>query len=151
MQRTRPATLVRFTLPGKPQAKGRPIATARHGRTRVYTPARTVAYEAQISAAAQIALGNEEMLDGAVEIAILVRLEPPQWVSKAIRNAMLDGSIRATKRPDLDNVVKAVIDGCSRVVFADDASITKISAQKVYASEAGVDVEIMQSDTRTLG
>lgn len=143
MQHTGLVRLVSFTLPGKPQAKGRPIATGRHGRTRVYTPARTVAYEAQIAAAARAALGDDEMIDGAVEIEILVRLEPSKWVSRAARDGMLNGSVKATKRPDLDNVVKAIIDGCCGVIFPDDASITRISARKVYAVQAGVDVAIV--------
>ncbi len=134
---------VSFTLPGKPQAKARPIATARHGRTRVYTPPQTVAYEAQIAAAAQAALGDNAMIEGAVEIDIVVRLEPAKWVSAAARSGMLSGDVRATKRPDLDNVVKTIIDGCCGVVFSDDASITKISARKIYAVSAGVDVAVV--------
>lgn len=133
---------ISFNVPGKPQAKGRPIASARYGRTRVYTPAQTVAYEERVAEAARTALAGRDPLTGAVAIEVVVSLQPLQSVSKGLRTEMLAGALPPTKRPDLDNVVKAIIDGCCRVVFKDDAQITRIVARKVYGVDAGVYVTV---------
>ena len=53
---------------------------------------------------------------------------------------MLAGTVKPTKRPDLDNFLKAVVDGCNGILFRDDAQVTKIIVEKIYASEQGVDV-----------
>ena len=44
------------------------------------------------------------------------------------------GRIWMTKRPDLDNVCKAIADGVS-VVMNDDSQIVWIEASKMYASK----------------
>ena len=55
---------------------------------------------------------------------------------------MLSGEQRPMKKPDLDNVVKAVLDGCNAVAFRDDALVVELTARKLYAEAAGVDVVI---------
>jgi Holliday junction resolvase RusA-like endonuclease len=55
---------------------------------------------------------------------------------------MLAGAEFPTKKPDLDNVVKAVMDGCNAVAFRDDVLVVRQTASKVYATVPGVDVVI---------
>ena len=43
-----------------------------------------------------------------------------------------------TKKPDLDNLVKAVLDALNGVAFEDDSLISDINASKTYAEEPGV-------------
>lgn len=44
---------------------------------------------------------------------------------------------QAYKRPDLDNLVKFLLDAINGVVFADDAQVCKISASKLYVNQRG--------------
>jgi Holliday junction resolvase RusA-like endonuclease len=44
-------------------------------------------------------------------------------------------------RPDIDNIVKAILDGLNGVVFADDASVAQLVASKEYGEER-VEVQI---------
>jgi Holliday junction resolvase RusA-like endonuclease len=131
-----------FTIPGAPRGKGRPRASRFGGGVRLYTDAKTASYENLITLAAIEALKGRARLEGPLCVSVMVRLEPPASASKKLRAMMLAGEVRPTKKPDLDNVVKAVLDGCNGVAFADDAAVCWINAGKRYAETAGVDVTI---------
>lgn len=137
-------TALTFTIPGAPRGKGRP----RFGGGRTFTDAKTVAYESLIKHAAHVAMAGRERFAGPVEVSIIVRLEPAASTPKAARAAALAGQIHPVKRPDLDNIIKAVLDGCNTVVFADDAQVCWINAGKTYAATAGVDVTIRPDTAR---
>lgn len=140
------ASAVSFTVPGKPHAKARPWATSVNGRAHVYTPKGTVTYEATVRSAAHNALSGRPPFAGAVDLDIRIRLAPPKSTSGVRMSAMLSGRLKPTKRPDADNVLKAVVDGCNGVLYRDDANLTKITVEKIYASEAGVDVCARSAD-----
>jgi Holliday junction resolvase RusA-like endonuclease len=135
-------TTLAFTIPGEPRGKGRPRATSRGGFTRLYTDKKTASYENLVALAAREALAGREPLDEPVGISIRVRLCPAASLSNRKREAMLSGAEHPTKKPDLDNVVKAVMDGCNAVAFRDDALVVRQTASKVYARVPGVDVVI---------
>lgn len=40
-----------------------------------------------------------------------------------------------TKRPDIDNLEKAVLDGLNGVAFVDDSQIIKSSTEKLFADD----------------
>lgn len=131
-----------FTIPGDPRGKGRPRATAIGGRARMFTDAKTVNYENLVKMAASHALAGREPLDEPLSVRVSVRMVPAASHSAKKRAAMLSGEIMPTKLPDIDNVVKAVLDGCNKVAFRDDALIVRLSAQKTYSATPGVDVVI---------
>jgi Holliday junction resolvase RusA-like endonuclease len=129
-----------FTVPGEARGKGRPRMTTRNGHAQSYTDAKTASYEGKIALAAHEALKGAPLLDGALCASVMVRIAPPMSASKKARAAMLAGEVLPTKKPDLDNIIKAVLDGCNGVAFRDDALICWINAGKRYAETAGVDV-----------
>jgi Holliday junction resolvase RusA-like endonuclease len=135
-----------FTIPGEPRGKGRPRASRFAGGVRLYTDAKTANYEGLIAYTAQQALGSAEPLSGPLCVTVLVRLAPRASTSQKARADMLAGVLRPTKKPDLDNIVKAVLDGCNGVAFRDDALVCWINAGKVYAASAGVDVVITEDN-----
>lgn len=154
---------VRFTVPGEPVGKGRPRLSSRNGFAHAYTPAGTRKYEAAVRK-----LAGEEM-----ERQGLAVTELPVYVSIAARYAIpkrhlaSDGSLRSHKagtkladelsamlngdimpgKPDLDNVVKAVLDALNGTVFTDDSQVVSLVAGKDWqnAEEGygpGVDVAV---------
>lgn len=131
-----------FTVPGEPRGKGRPRIVKIGGFSRMATDSKTASYENLVALAAREALGGRPMLDGPLNLHITVRLCPAASASRRARLAMLAGAISPTKKPDLDNVIKAVLDGCNAVAFRDDVLVTQISAAKVYATSPGVDVTL---------
>jgi Holliday junction resolvase RusA-like endonuclease len=129
-----------FTIPGDPRGKGRPKATAIGGRARVYTDLKTRSYEGQIANLADFAMNGAEPLSGPVHVNVRVLFKPVSSTSKKAREAMLAMEIMPAKRPDLDNVVKAVLDGMNGIAFKDDAQVCSMTAAKRYAATAGVEV-----------
>lgn len=131
-----------FTIPGDPRGKGRPRATTIGGHARMFTDSKTASYENLVKLAASRAIGDRTPLDEPLTVVVTVRMTPAASHSEKKRRAMIAGEIAPTKLPDLDNVVKAVLDGCNKVAFRDDALIVSLIARKRYAATPGVDVEI---------
>jgi len=130
--------VIRFVVPGEPQGKGR----ARVGRigqhVRMFTPAKTAAYEGLVAHAAQSAMSGRALLVGACRIDLDVVCTVPASWSKRKQSEALHGLIRPTKKPDADNVLKAVCDGINGVVWADDTQAVDVTLRKRYGPVPGV-------------
>lgn len=131
-----------FEVPGEPQGKGRPRIGKVGQHARMFTPAKTVAYEGLVAHAAQQAMRGAEPFAGACRIELDVRCSvPASWSQRKQRDALI-GVIRPTKKPDVDNVLKAVCDGINGVVWKDDVQAVEVVLRKVYAATPGVHVRI---------
>ena len=136
---------IMFTVYGEPIAKGRPRVTTRGKFPVVYTPEKTRTYETEVGMMAKAAMGNTEPLEGALEAFIYVTFPVPASYSKKRTEACLNDSEKHTKKPDLDNVIKSVIDGMDKIVFDNDSQITSIHATKVYGEVAKVEIIVRQA------
>lgn len=137
--------MIRFAIPGVPQGKGRARLGKVNGHARMFTPAKTVAYEGLIALAAKQAMAGRAPLPGPVSVRLRCVFPVPASWSKKRRAEALGGLIRPTGKPDTDNVVKAVGDGCNGVVWVDDSAIVEVAAIKVYGETPGVWVEVAPS------
>lgn len=112
-----------ITVDGDPVPKGRPrFSRTSSGFVRTYTPERTAEYEARIARAAN---GTTPFTE-AVSVTLTFYLKRP----KSLKG---DSPVPHTKRPDLDNLVKAALDGL-KDYLADDALVCSLSASKFYCS-----------------
>ncbi|AZD84991.1 Phage Holliday junction resolvase [Pseudomonas chlororaphis subsp. aureofaciens] len=134
---------ISFIVPGEPQGKGR----ARIGKVgnfaRMYTPAKTVAYEGVIALAAQEAMQGRELFTGSVLIELRILHGMPQSMSKKRKALALAGKIGCRKKPDVDNVLKAVCDACNGVVWKDDVQATDGMFRRRWSETPGVHVRIV--------
>ena len=55
---------------------------------------------------------------------------------------MVAGDIRPTKKPDFDNVTKAVCDALNGVAYDDDSQIVDAMARKFYSEQPRIEVII---------
>jgi Holliday junction resolvase RusA-like endonuclease len=94
---------------------------------------------------AKAAMGSSEPLEVALEAFIYVTFPVPASYSKKRTEACLSDSEKHTKKPDLDNVIKSVIDGMDKIVFENDSQITSIHSTKVYGEVAKVEVVVRQA------
>lgn len=133
-----------FSVPGVARAKQRPQVRTFNGRPIFFKGQVTASYENWVKIHAEAALGEAARFDGAVGMSIAVQMEPAASTSRKRRAEMLAGLIRPTKYPDLDNVVKAVIDGCSKGVIRDDVLVVEITASKAYGPTSCVDVMLRE-------
>lgn len=114
-------------MPAAPVAMGRPRVAVRGGRPHGYVPARTAQACWEIRQAAIAALGTEPPLAGPVALRVTAYVPAPKSLQKR-----LHGIARPTKRPDLDNLLKTVLDGCSPL-WRDDSQVVDLRGAKVYA------------------
>lgn len=135
-----------FTIPGNPVAKGRPKLTTIGGMARAYTPAKTRNYEALVRLAAKEAMAGRSLLDGPLHLWVSVYLGIPDSWSKRKKAAALEQLVLPTKKPDVDNVIKAVSDGMNAVAFTDDSRIVNLTATKRYSDMPRVEVRVMAVD-----
>lgn len=132
--------MFRFIIDGDPVGKGRPRVT-RRGIT--YTPAKTKHYEAWVVASYSQALREQGQrqedvfIEKGKKIGIVINaLYPiPKSYSKKRINSIVMGNEHPTKKPDLDNIIKIILDALNGVAFHDDAQIVELRASKGYAME----------------
>ena len=130
-----------FSVPGTPRGKGRPRFTIINGHVSTYTPRETRDYEEYVRECFLLQCG-QKTLTGPVSVCITACFEPPRSVSKKIRQGMLRGEIPHTRKPDLDNIGKAVLDALNKIAYKDDSQITKLKITKQYSETPEIKVEI---------
>lgn len=128
-----------ITLAGEPRGKGRPRFVRSTGHA--FTPAATRSYEAALRYAAQEAMGERSPLAGALGVLIEARMPIPASWSKKKRQAAIDGDLRPTTKPDIDNLMKCM-DALNEVVFADDKQIVFGSVAKFYSDKPALVITI---------
>ena len=83
------------------------------------------------------------MHDGCeVHVNIHAMFPIPKSFSKAKREKAIAWEIAPQTKPDLDNVVKAVLDGLNGVAYADDKQVTRLQIEKLYDGRPRLDIEM---------
>jgi Holliday junction resolvase RusA-like endonuclease len=136
--------LVAFTIPGEPQGKGRPRVGRVGGHARMFTPAKTAAYEGLVAMAAQQAMAGRAPTKAACQVVVECVHGMPKSMAKKHRADALEGRLRPTKKPDGDNVLKAVCDGINGVVWVDDVQAVDARVVKVYGETPCVRVTVQE-------
>ena len=138
--------MIKFTYHGEAVGKGRPRVTARGGKfAHAYTPKKTKDFEDAIRF--EFMAGNCEQMpvysrEQSLKANVLVGVSIPKSYPKKKQALCRDRFIAPSKKPDIDNILKAIFDALNGSAFEDDSQITKVTAEKVYAEEPFVEVEI---------
>lgn len=131
---------IRFTVEGLPQGKGRPRSV--RSRKKPYTPAKTLAYEHHVKNAFLMAyfhvegrsMHGEDSLFGpeAIEAEISAYYPMPKRCSRIAERMMNLGLARPTRRPDLDNIAKSILDALNHLAYNDDSQVVRLTISKYY-------------------
>ena len=130
-----------FTIPGEPVAKARPRVT-RAGIT--YTPAKTVNYETLVKELFCVAYPDHRPVDVPVRMLLKAYFGIPASWSKKKQQAALDGSIRPTKKPDIDNIIKTM-DALNGIAWRDDSQVVHVTASKYYSDRPRLEIQIQEA------
>jgi Holliday junction resolvase RusA-like endonuclease len=136
--------MMQFTIDANPVPKGRPKFSKVGGFVKTYSPKKTVDYEQIVRQTAAQAMGQTELLETPVAVYLYVRLPIPKSYPRKRLEACLRGLERPTKKPDIDNLAKSVLDGINGVIWKDDSQIVSLHVTKVYSTQPGVDVLIKE-------
>lgn len=128
---------ISFTVPGDPIGKGRPRFVRATGHT--YTPPKTKEYEERVRRAYP---GAKYADDAMLRLEIDAFFPVPKSKRKSEKEKMAANIIRPVKKPDADNVIKAIMDALNGAAYHDDAQIVEVRCRKWYAQNDDPRVEI---------
>lgn len=127
-----------------------------------YSPAPTVSYEKAIFQAAALAHRGRPRIDGPVELGLRVFVAMPKGFSRKKQAAALAGEVWPLAKPDLDNILKSVLDAlCKKPktppglrslpiemdtrIIADDCRVVRIShLEKTYDRAPRIEVTLRE-------
>lgn len=113
----------------EPRGKGRPRFTKR-GFT--YKDSKTEDAERAIRLAYAESYGTCFTKGEPLSLFVEATFPVPKSYSKEKQQAIQQGFLRPTKKPDGDNILKLVADALNGVAYYDDAQIVDMSVLKVY-------------------
>jgi Holliday junction resolvase RusA-like endonuclease len=133
-----------FEVPGEPRGKGRPRFT-KDGHA--YTDSETRAYEKKIIAYYKQAFGGFQWPDSAyISVDVVAVYQIPKSATKASRAAIQEGKILPRRKPDIDNVLKVVLDSLNGFAYKDDAQVVMVPGRKIYGHDPKLIIEMKGSE-----
>lgn len=126
---------IAFLVEGKPQGKGRPRFSMK--TKRVYTPEKTINYERQIREAYSKAGGKLFPEQCYIRVTVDAYFKIPKSYTKGKRLACTHNIARPDKKPDMDNILKVVMDALNKVAYVDDKQVVEVRCRKWYSNSTG--------------
>lgn len=74
--------------------------------------------------------GTDPMFEGVLSFDVTFYMEPAQSKSHKKRTELYGK--HHTFKPDLDNLIKFILDICNGILYNDDCIVSEIKARKVY-------------------
>lgn len=133
--------MIKLTFDFPPVAQERPRAT-RFGRgVRLYDLEQVHVYKAQLAESARF-MYHGEPLTGPLVVTIKFYRAIQQSETKKRHRLKAQGTIRPTKKPDLDNYIKSTLDGLNGVLWVDDNEIVELHTGKYYSDHPRIEIEV---------
>lgn len=129
-----------FEVPGKIIGKGRPRLNTYTGI--VYTPTKTKDYETLVEQYFLLKYPRFKPLEGRLRVSIIAYFSIPKATKKSDVDEMLENNISPIKKPDIDNIVKVILDSMNKFAFKDDTQISKLEVEKKYGLEEKIYIKI---------
>lgn len=107
-----------------------------------FTPKKTANWEAYARMCATATMQGQRARREPCELSVIAVFPVPKSWPGWKRDAALNGEIRHTTKPDLDNILKAAKDALNGVVYADDAQVTQTTMRKQYGTSPRVVIEV---------
>lgn len=117
-------TPVIYIIPGKPT----PLARPRLSKYAIYDPQKEIKEEVAWHLLRQ--RKKPYLLAGPLELNVTFYMKIPKSTSKKNKLALINQPHPI--KPDLDNLIKFILDVASGLLYKDDKSIATITARKLY-------------------
>lgn len=119
---------------------GRPRFSYKIGR--MYTPSSTQNFEQKIKNAFLEKYNITELSDRPFKAVIIAEFEPPKSISNKKRLELIEEVINYTKKPDIDNIAKIILDALNGIAYKDDNQICVLEIVKKYSYENKIIVKL---------
>ena len=113
-------------IEGKIKGKARPRVFNKHA----ITPADTVQYENWVKMCYKEQDGR--YLEGSIKATITAYYKIPKSYTKKRVQAIKEGLELPTKKPDIDNIAKIILDSLNGIAYKDDSQIVNLTVIKKY-------------------
>jgi Holliday junction resolvase RusA-like endonuclease len=133
---------IKFTVQGEPFGKERPRICRKGPKVFAFTPAKTASYEKVVRAQYKEKIGIKFEGKIPIKVKIIAYYKIPERASEKQIGEMVAGLILPTKKPDVDNICKLILDALSGVCYEDDVQICKLEIKKFYSENPRVELEI---------
>ena len=137
--------MISFWVGGNPKGQPRTKAFSRGGHAGVYDPGTANDWKVCIWTAAKNK--NIQTLKGPVTLALEFRIQRPKGHVRADGESVRPSAPKHhTQRPDIDNLVKCVMDALTMAqVWEDDTQVFQVDARKIWTETGpGLHVAIEQ-------
>lgn len=131
--------MIELFIPGKPISKKRPRFFRRGSFVGTYNAQETEEGRWMLEAKSQLPAGFVP-LSGAISMKIQFAFPYPSSFSKRLRKEQ--PWHWNTKKPDIDNLDKWVLDCLRNFVMGDDSCVVKLESEKFYSDKAGTRISI---------
>jgi Holliday junction resolvase RusA-like endonuclease len=149
-----------FTIDCEPVSQGRPKARIiqpkgnRPPFVSVYDPSKSAKAKLEFAVSAR-QFAPEKLIDQAIRVDTTFYMPRPLYHYGTGRNSdkLKDSApVFHTKRPDIDNLSKLVMDALTGVIWTDDSIVCKGFTEKVYDRKPRVEIRIklLQESNATL-
>lgn len=127
---------MKVVIPMPPKSKGRP----RFSRGHAYTPKETREYEEAVRIIAKSVIKTP--FTTALRLTINFYLGVPKSWTKTKKREALNGEVRPESKPDIDNLIKAIMDALNGGIgYNDDKQIVELHAYEWYG-EPRTEIEL---------
>lgn len=128
-----------ITIIGTPVPQSRP----RFSKGRIYTESKSSAYRDLVRKSADSQFSHS-LLDMPLSVNMVVYMPLTAEIknSKKKSESARIGVLKPAKKPDIDNLAKAVMDGFNGIVWVDDGLVTDLCVKKRYSDNPRVEVVI---------
>lgn len=133
--------VLKIEIPGDVQAQQRPKFSRYGNNVSVRDPKESKDYKSFVRlVASQVA--PDTLITEEIRLRIDVYRKIPKSFSKKKHQQAVDGELRPTTKPDIDNLAKGIKDGLSKVIWHDDSQVTELVARKLYSDNPRAEVTI---------
>lgn len=129
-----------FEVIGDIKGKARPRVNTY--TCKAYTPECTKDYEMLIKQYFKLKYPRYVPLENRVAVKIIAQFKIPKSATKKDKLLIEEGKLSPAKKPDIDNIIKIVLDALNKMAFKDDNQITKIEVEKIYGLDERIYVKI---------
>jgi crossover junction endodeoxyribonuclease RusA len=141
---------VAFTVLGRPVPQGSLQAHVRKGKATVHyqSGSELGVWRSQVATAAHSAWGDT-VYGGTFSIGMLFTMRRPRSHYADLQGSIKPQYVQALPnvKPDLDKLVRAILDALTGIVWHDDGQVCMLLAWKEYGEQTGVQVTLGYGET----